>query len=118
MAFRVSTPLCPERARYMSTLEESRGRRGPSQQGQRSAARCGEGIFDRLQAARDAASAFHWNVVPVIHMRCRMTASLRATAIVAFLGPTRLPRASPQVFRALGRADRLTNTLPASHRTL
>src|SRR3974377_1652325 len=54
MAFRVSTPLCPERARYMSTLEESRGRRGPSQQGQRSAARCGEGIFDRLQAARRA----------------------------------------------------------------
>ena len=54
---------------------------------------------------------FHWNVVPVVHMRCRMTASLRATAMVAFLAPMRLPRASPHVFSALGRADRLSNTL-------
>jgi hypothetical protein len=54
-------------------------------------------IFDQPQAADDAASAFHWNVVPVVHMRCRMTASLRATAIVAFLAPMRLPRASPSL---------------------
>ena len=84
--------------------EESRGRRGPSQQGQRSAARAAKGFFDRPQAAEDAVSVFHWNVVPVVHMRCRMTASLRATAMVAFLAPMRLPRASPQVFSALGRA--------------
>src|SRR5467141_3261866 len=82
----------------------------------RLAARCSEGIFDQPQAAGDAASAFHWNVLPVVHMRCRITASLRATAIVAFLAPTRLPRASPQVFSALGRADRLSKTLAASNR--
>jgi hypothetical protein len=35
--------------------------------------RCGEAIFNQAQAAEDAASAFHWNVVPVVHMRCRMT---------------------------------------------
>jgi hypothetical protein len=40
--------------------------------------------------------------VPLVHMPCRMTASLRATAIDAFLVPMRLPRASPQ--NTLGRA--------------
>jgi hypothetical protein len=49
MAFRVSTPLCPERTQPRSAQEESRGRRGPSQQGQRSAARCGESLLDRLR---------------------------------------------------------------------
>jgi hypothetical protein len=104
----------PNALNKRSTQEESRGRRGPSRQGQRSAVRIGEGIFDRPQAAGDAASAFHWNVVPLVYMRCKMTASFRATAIVAFLGPMRLPRASPQVFSLLGRADRLSNTLAAS----
>ena len=58
--------------------------------------------------------------MPVVHMRCRMTASLWPTAIVAFLAPMRLPRASPQVFNALGRADRLASnrrlrTMPSPH---
>src|SRR3979490_1153334 len=75
----------PNALNKISAQEESRGRRGPSRQGQHSAARCGEGISDRPQAAGDAASMFHWNVVPVVHMRCRTTASLRATAMVAFL---------------------------------
>ena len=101
----------PNALNKRSAQEELRGRRGPSRQGQHSAARCGEGLSDRPQAAGDAASVFHWNVVPVVHMRCRMTASLRATAMVAFLAPMRLPRASPHVFSALGRADRLSNTL-------
>src|SRR5262249_47828163 len=95
---------------------ESRGRRGPSQQGQRSAASAAKGYFDQPQATEDVVPAFHWNVAPVVHMRCRMTASLRATAIVAFLRPMRLPRASPQVFSAFGRDDRLSNTLAASNR--
>src|SRR6516162_7283409 len=69
-----------------------------------------------VQAAEDPASALHWNVVSVVHMRWRMTASLRATAMVAFLAPTRLPRVSPHVFSALGRAERLSNTLAASNR--
>src|SRR3954471_19990768 len=65
--------------------------------GRRSTYRCGDSVqttgatsyFDRPQVAGDAASAFQWNVVPVVHMRCKMTASLRATAIVAFLVPMR-----------------------------
>src|ERR1700722_2905173 len=75
-----------------------------------------KGYFDWPQTAGDAASAFHWNVVPVVHMRCRMTASLRATAMVAFLAPMRVPRASPQVLSAIGRPDRLSNTLAACTR--
>src|SRR5215468_5005412 len=97
--------------------EESRGRRGPSQQGQRSAASAAKGYFDQPQATEDVVPTFHWNVAPVVHMRCRMTASLRATAIVAFLRPMRLPRASPQVFSAFGRDDRPSNTLAASNRS-
>lgn len=97
--------------------EESRGRRGPSQQGQRSAASAAKGIFRSTQSTEDVVPTFHWNVAPVVHIRCRMTASLRATAIVAFLRPMRLPRASPQVLSALGRADRPSNTLAASNRS-
>src|SRR5262249_18628492 len=58
----------------------------------------------------------HWNVAPVAHIRCGITASLRATAMVAFLVPIRLASACPQLCRAQGRADRLSRTLAASNR--
>ena len=48
-----------------------------------------------------AASVFvHRNVVPSIHMRCRITASLRATATFARLRPRRLATSNPQRFSA------------------
>src|SRR5215471_18681436 len=117
MASRVRRRYVPNALNKRLMHEESRGRRGPSQQGQRSAASAAKGYFDQPQATEDVVPAFHWNVAPVVHMRCRMTASLRATAIVAFLRPMRLPRASPQVFSAFGRDDRPSNTLAASNRS-
>ena len=115
MALRVSTPLCPERTQQEIGAGRIARSSRPVPAGTAFRREMRRRI-DRPQAAGDAASAFHWNVVPVVHMRCRMTASLRATAMVAFLAPMRLPRASPQVFSALGRADRLSNTLAASNR--
>src|SRR5262249_27840847 len=55
---------------------------------------------------------------PVVHMRCNITASLRATAIVAFLLPMRLVSEWPQVCRSLGFADRLNKTVAASYSRL
>jgi hypothetical protein len=40
------------------------------------------------------------NSVPSIHMRCRMTASLRATATFALRSPLRLASLIPHAFRA------------------
>ena len=40
------------------------------------------------------------NSVPSIHMRCRMTASLRATATLALLSPLRLASFAPQALTA------------------
>jgi len=45
----------------------------------------------------------------------RITASLRATAMVAFLEPMRLARDRPQACKSLGLADRLSSTLAASN---
>src|SRR5512144_1907724 len=87
MALRVRRRYVPNALNKRSAQEESRGRRGPSQQDSIPPRDAAKGYFDRPQAAGDAASAFHWNVVPLVHMRCRMTASLRATALVAFLAP-------------------------------
>src|SRR6516225_9386297 len=42
----------------------------------------------------------HRKVVPSIHMRCRITASLRATATFAHLRPRRLATSNPQRLRA------------------
>ena len=115
---RDSTPLCPERTQ----LEIGAGRIARSSRPVPAGTAFRRKIRRRyvwiasVQAAEDPASALHWNVVSVVHMRWRMTASLRATAMVAFLAPTRLPRVSPHVFSALGRAERLSNTLAASNR--
>src|SRR3954449_647940 len=40
------------------------------------------------------------NSVPSIHMRCKMTASLRATATLALRSPLRLASLTPQAFTA------------------
>jgi len=62
-----------------------------------------------------AASAFvHRNVVPSIHMRCRITASLRATATFARLLPRRLATSSPQRLSAEKRVLGDNRTFAAS----
>src|SRR5258708_18195348 len=57
--------------------------------------------FD-LVIARYAATSFfdQVNSVPSTHIRCRMTASLRATATLAFRSPLRLASLIPQAFSA------------------
>ena len=47
-----------------------------------------------------AATFAHLNSVPSMHIRCRMTASFRATAPLAFRKPVRLATLMPQALRA------------------
>ena len=56
----------------------------------------------------------HRNVDPSIHIRCRITASLRATATLARFRPRRLATSSPQRLRAEKRVTRESNTFAAS----
>ena len=56
----------------------------------------------------------HRKVVPSIHMRCRITANLRATATFARLRPRRLATSSPQRLSAEKRVTRESNTFAAS----
>src|SRR5215813_15337267 len=54
-----------------------------------------------LSVARYAAASFDQeNSVPSTHMRCKITASLRATATLAFLSPLRLAIRRPQALSA------------------
>src|SRR5215475_15931904 len=73
--------------------------------------------FD-LVIARYAATSFfdQLNSVPSTHMRCRTTASLRATATVAFRSPLRLASLMPQAFSADHFGTRVSSTLAASNR--
>ncbi len=69
------------------------------------------------QSKDDHAAAFtavQRNGSPVVHMRCRITASLRATAMVAFFLPMRRVSERPHACRSLGFADRLSSTFAAS----
>ena len=50
------------------------------------------------------------NSVPSIHMRCRMTASLRATATLALRSPFRLASFVPQDFSADHFGTRVSST--------
>ena len=54
------------------------------------------------------------NGCPVVHIRCRMTASLRATAMVAFLLPTFFASPCPHACNAHGRQVRLSRTFAPS----
>jgi hypothetical protein len=56
----------------------------------------------------------HRKVDPSIHMRCRITASLRATATLARLRPRRLATSSPQRLSAEKRVTRESKTFAAS----
>lgn len=67
------------------------------------------GVSNGLDHTRPSA----WNGVLVIHMRCRMTASLRATATSARRLPLSRTIFSPQVFKAEGRVDRSSKELAA-----
>src|SRR4029450_11230044 len=71
-----------------------------------------------LLYARYAAPFFvdQLNSVPSSHMRCRMTASLRATATLALRSPLRLASLIPQAFSADHFGTRVSSTLAASNR--
>ena len=63
----------------------------------RSCAAVAGSAFSRIYAALIAAGGQpNSNLVPVTHIRCRITASLRATATVARFIPRRLATAIPQ----------------------
>ena len=65
----------------------------------------------RLSFFYAAASFFdHWKSVSSRHMRCRMTASFRATAILAFLKPMRFHSLWPQAFSLHHCGTRVSNT--------
>ena len=55
---------------------------------------------------------------PSSHIRCMITASLRATATFAFLSELRLAIATPQFFNAVHWVDRLSMTLAAANSAL
>jgi len=113
---RVSTPLCPERAqpgwrrKNRAVVEARPGR---------DSFRCFSSERVSIERPCHGASApvGHRNVVLLDHIRCRRTASLRATAMVAFLPPMRSASARPHVCNAQGRANRLSRTLAASNRS-
>src|SRR5215470_16172147 len=54
------------------------------------------------------------NLVPSIHIQCRMTASFRATATLALRSPLRFARRMPQALSADHFATRVSSTLAAS----
>src|SRR5579863_7836958 len=68
--------------------------------------------------ARYAAAFFvdQLNSVPSIHMRCRMTASFRATATLALQRPFRLVSFAPQTFSPDHFGTRVSSTPAASNR--
>ena len=71
----------------------------PSRQGRRFPLCRGNPVVSLGLATRQ--SCFdQLNSVPSIHMRCRMTASLRATATLALRSPLRLASLVPQAFTA------------------
>jgi hypothetical protein len=105
------TSRCPERGhRAGAPQRRGRDRRAPSRQG-RASADGPEG-----SGAQRAGLASQRNSVLSRHMRCRTTASLRATATLALRAPIRWARACPQVFSQEGLVIRLSTTLAASNR--
>src|SRR5215510_7335545 len=71
--------------------------------------------FD-LVIARYAATSFddQVNSVPSTHIRCRMTASFRATATLALRNPHRFASRMPQALSVDHFATRVSSTLAAS----
>ena len=58
----------------------------------------------------------HSKLVPSVQMQCRTTATLRATATLAFLAPTRFINRMPHAFNADQRCVRCSKTLAASNK--
>jgi hypothetical protein len=76
-------------------------------------------VFSLMRETRNhetGTSLHQLNSVPSIHMRCRMTASLRATATLAFRSPFRLASLIPQAFSADHFGTRVSSTPAASKR--
>jgi len=67
-----------------------------------------------MQVAQAFTSPPQLKSFPSAHMRCRITASLRATATFAFAMPERLAIAKPQALRLLDRFDLVSTALAAS----
>ncbi len=112
---RRSTPLRPARSLHLCSRRKDCAVAG---------ARPGRDILplsetadsDFLRQAQAASwrGSCHWKVVPSRHIRCRMTASLRATATVARLFPSRSRKACPQSLSVQGREQRCSRTPAAS----
>ena len=90
----------------------SKGRPDPrhaSRRGRADGARCA------ASALREAATVgLRRNPVPVFHIACSTTASLRATATRAFLKPPAAASFRPQSLRAQGLAVRVSKVVAAS----
>src|ERR1700742_2523286 len=70
--------------------------------------------FDSCYAVCSAVSFDdHLNSVPSIHIRCRMTASFRATATLALRSPLRFASRMPHALSADHFATRVSSTLAA-----
>ena len=80
----------------------------------RSCERSENPLNSALPASYAATSLPYRNSVPSIHMRCMITASLRATATHAFFIELRRATRMPQALRALHFWTRLINTWAAS----
>jgi hypothetical protein len=92
--------------------------------GDRTNANVPAGTLDPAGARREFAICYavctavsfddHLNSVPSIHIRCRMTASFRATATLALRSPVRFASRMPQALSADHFATRVSSTLAAS----
>jgi hypothetical protein len=61
-----------------------------------------------------ASARVHQNSVPSVQIQCKMMASFRATAILAFFGPIRLLNLWPYALSGDHRLTRVIRTLAAS----
>jgi hypothetical protein len=61
-----------------------------------------------------ASARLHQNSVPSVQIQCRMMASFRATAILAFFAPIRLLSLRPHALSGDHRLTRVISTLAAS----
>jgi hypothetical protein len=89
----------------------------PSRQGRHFPLCCGNPV---VRYARYAIASFldQLNSVLSIHIRCRMTASLRATATLALRSPLRLASLIPQAFSADHFGTRVSSTPAASNKNI
>src|SRR5262249_30912547 len=101
----------------LSSIARPRAISPPPRPGRDLSSACGRKLVF-LDYAPWAATSFddQLNSVPSTHMRCRMTASLRATATLALRRLLRLAIRIPQDLSADHFAMRVSSTLAASYR--